>query len=130
MDDIELARHLARGAARILMELRSGGTREGPSLDGKALGAEGDARANTWLMAEIAAHRPEDGVLSEERARIRPRGSPNRASGSSTRWMARANMGRDDPIGLSMWRWRLMAHPLWAQWPCPLWILRSLPDNP
>lgn len=66
MDDIELARHLARGAARILMELRSGGTREGPSLDGKALGAEGDARANTWLMAEIAAHRSEDGVLSEE----------------------------------------------------------------
>lgn len=61
MDDIELARHLARGAARILMELRSAGTHEG-----KALGAEGDLRANTWLMAEIAAHRAEDGVLSEE----------------------------------------------------------------
>lgn len=61
MDDIELARHLARGAARILMDLRSGGSHQG-----KALGAEGDARANAWLMAEIAAHRAADGVLSEE----------------------------------------------------------------
>jgi 3'(2'), 5'-bisphosphate nucleotidase len=61
MDDIELARHLAAGAARILMALRGAGTHEG-----KALGVEGDSRANTWLMAEIAAHRPEDGVLSEE----------------------------------------------------------------
>ena len=61
MDDIELARHLAAGAARILMELRAAGTHEG-----KALGAEGDLRANAWLMAEIAAHRGDDGVLSEE----------------------------------------------------------------
>lgn len=61
MDDIELARHLARGAARILMDLRAEGTREG-----KELGAEGDARANAWLMSEIAAHRSLDGVLSEE----------------------------------------------------------------
>jgi 3'(2'), 5'-bisphosphate nucleotidase len=61
MDDIELARFLAEGAGRILMELREGGV-----LEGKALGAEGDARANAWLIAEIAAHRGEDGVLSEE----------------------------------------------------------------
>jgi 3'(2'), 5'-bisphosphate nucleotidase len=61
MDDIELARHLARGAASILMDLRAAGTH-----DGKALGAEGDLRANTWLMTEIAAHRGADGVLSEE----------------------------------------------------------------
>lgn len=61
MNDIELARHLAAGAARILMDLRSAGTHEG-----KALGAEGDLRANTWLMTEVAAHRPDDGVLSEE----------------------------------------------------------------
>ncbi len=61
MDDIELARHLAAGAARILMDLRAARTHEG-----KALGAEGDLRANAWLMAEISAHRPDDGVLSEE----------------------------------------------------------------
>ena len=61
MDDIELARHLAAGAAGILLDLRAAGTHEG-----KALGAEGDARANGWLMAEVAAHRPDDGVLSEE----------------------------------------------------------------
>ncbi len=61
MDDIELARHLARGAASILMDLRAAGTHEG-----KALGAEGDSRANAWLMAEVAAHRGDDGVLSEE----------------------------------------------------------------
>ncbi|MFM9936348.1 MAG: 3'(2'),5'-bisphosphate nucleotidase CysQ [Novosphingobium sp.] len=61
MDDIELARHLARGAGQILMELRAAGTHEG-----KALGAEGDSLANTWLMAEIAAERGADGVLSEE----------------------------------------------------------------
>ncbi len=61
MDDIELARHLARGAASILMDLRAAGTHEG-----KALGAEGDSRANAWLMAEVAAHRADDGVLSEE----------------------------------------------------------------
>lgn len=61
MNDIELARYLAAGAARILMDLRASG-----AFEGKALGAEGDARANVWLMAEVAAHRPGDGVLSEE----------------------------------------------------------------
>ena len=61
MDDIELARHLAAGAARILLDLRAAATH-----DGKALGAEGDLRANAWLMAEVSAHRPDDGVLSEE----------------------------------------------------------------
>jgi len=61
MNDIELARFLAEGAGRILMDLRSGGV-----LEGKALGAEGDARANAWLMAQIASYRGADGVLSEE----------------------------------------------------------------
>ncbi|GHC86731.1 3'(2'),5'-bisphosphate nucleotidase CysQ [Novosphingobium pokkalii] len=63
MDDLELARHLAAGAGRILMDLRAAGTHEG-----KALGAQGDALANAFLMAEVAAHRPDDGVLSEETA--------------------------------------------------------------
>jgi 3'(2'), 5'-bisphosphate nucleotidase len=60
-NDIELARFLAEGAGRILMELREHG-----ALEGKALGAEGDARANVWLMAQIASYRGADGVLSEE----------------------------------------------------------------
>ena len=63
MDDLELARHLAAGAGRILMDLRATGTHEG-----KALGAQGDALANAFLMAEVATHRPDDGVLSEETA--------------------------------------------------------------
>lgn len=66
MDDIELARHLAHGAARILMALRGAATAEGAIPDEKALGAEGDLRANDWLMAQLAVHRPDDGVLSEE----------------------------------------------------------------
>jgi 3'(2'), 5'-bisphosphate nucleotidase len=61
MNDIEFARFLAEGAGRILMELREGGV-----LEGKALGAEGDARANGWLIAQIASYRGADGVLSEE----------------------------------------------------------------
>jgi len=61
MDDLALARHLAAGAGRILMDLRAAGTHAG-----KELGAEGDARANAFLMAELARLRPDDGVLSEE----------------------------------------------------------------
>jgi len=63
MDDLALARHLAAEAGRILMDLRAAGTHEG-----KALGCEGDARANAFLMAQVAQHRPDDGVLSEETA--------------------------------------------------------------
>jgi 3'(2'), 5'-bisphosphate nucleotidase len=61
LNDIEFARYLAAGAGQILNALR-----EEAGLEGKALGAEGDARANAWLMAEIAAQRDGDGVLSEE----------------------------------------------------------------
>lgn len=61
MNDIEFARHLAAGAGKILKDLRDEG-----NFEGKALGAEGDLRANAWLMPEVAKHRPDDGVLSEE----------------------------------------------------------------
>jgi 3'(2'), 5'-bisphosphate nucleotidase len=61
VNDVQLARMLADGAGQILMDLRASG-----AFEGKALGAEGDARANAWLMEQIAAHRPDDGVLSEE----------------------------------------------------------------
>lgn len=61
MDDIELARYLADGAGKILLDLRVSG-----EFSGKELGRAGDDRANVWLMEQLAEHRPEDGVLSEE----------------------------------------------------------------
>lgn len=61
MNDIEFARYLAAGAGKILKDLRDEG-----AFEGKAMGAEGDLRANAWLMPEVAKHRPDDGVLSEE----------------------------------------------------------------
>ena len=61
LSDIALARHLADGAGRILLDLRASG-----AFEGKELGTQGDARANEWLMATLADARPEDGILSEE----------------------------------------------------------------
>jgi len=61
-DDAALARALAEEAGALLMRIRAGGG------DGKALGAKGDAEANTLLLARLAEARPEDGVLSEEAA--------------------------------------------------------------
>ncbi|WP_373488390.1 3'(2'),5'-bisphosphate nucleotidase CysQ, partial [Blastomonas sp.] len=46
----------------MLLKLRGGG-----AVDGKALGAEGDRIANDWLVSQLLAHRPDDGLLSEER---------------------------------------------------------------
>jgi 3'(2'), 5'-bisphosphate nucleotidase len=59
-DDAALARELAAAAGALLLEIRARGG------DGKALGVEGDARANALLMAGLADARPDDGVLSEE----------------------------------------------------------------
>lgn len=61
MTDIELARHLAAGAGRILLDLRASGR-----FEGKELGKAGDAAANAWLVAELQRARPDDGLLSEE----------------------------------------------------------------
>ena len=61
MNDIELARYLADGAGRLLLDLRASG-----EFSGKELGNAGDAKANVWLMDQLAQHRPDDGVLSEE----------------------------------------------------------------
>ena len=61
MTDAELAATLAEQAGRILLELRERG-----ELEGKELGAAGDRAANAWLVAELAKHRPGDGLLSEE----------------------------------------------------------------
>ncbi len=66
IDDIRLAAVLADGAGRVLMALReSAGIGDVP-LEGKPLGAAGDAAAQAWLAAALAEHRPRDAVLSEE----------------------------------------------------------------
>ncbi len=64
MTDVGLARRLAEAAGRILLELRASGV-----LEGKALGAAGDATAHQFLVHALAHARPDDGVLSEEGAR-------------------------------------------------------------
>jgi 3'(2'), 5'-bisphosphate nucleotidase len=62
MADAELAAHLATEAGRILLDIR-----KRPGLEGKALGAAGDAEANAYLVEALLASRPNDGLLSEER---------------------------------------------------------------
>lgn len=63
MTDAELARALADTAGRLLLDLRESGL-----LEGKALGAAGDAVAHQFLVHALAQARPDDGVLSEEGA--------------------------------------------------------------
>ena len=60
-DDIALARRLAFEAGQILLKLRASG-----QYAGKAMGEAGDAAANRWLVDQLRALRPEDGLLSEE----------------------------------------------------------------
>ncbi len=61
MTDADLACHLAEQAGRILVDLQRAGTHEG-----KALGIEGDRRANRWLMETLRRERPDDAILCEE----------------------------------------------------------------
>jgi 3'(2'), 5'-bisphosphate nucleotidase len=63
MTDAELARALADTAGRLLLDLRASNL-----LEGKALGAAGDAVAHQFLVHALAQARPDDGVLSEEGA--------------------------------------------------------------
>jgi 3'(2'), 5'-bisphosphate nucleotidase len=61
MSDVELARHIAETAGRILVELQSSGL-----FEGKALGKAGDRTANAFIMEALKANRPDDAILSEE----------------------------------------------------------------
>lgn len=63
LDDIRLARRLAQGAGDILRDARTGGL-----LQDRTLGDAGDQIAQAWIARVLEAHRPEDGVLSEEAA--------------------------------------------------------------
>lgn len=61
LSDSELAARLAEAAGRMLLDVRSSGL-----VEGRALGAAGDATANQFLCHAIRAARPDDGLLSEE----------------------------------------------------------------
>ncbi|MDD2705688.1 MAG: 3'(2'),5'-bisphosphate nucleotidase CysQ [Acidocella sp.] len=61
MNDLELARHIATVAGRLLLELQGSGL-----FEGKALGKAGDRVANAFIMEALKAQRPDDSVLSEE----------------------------------------------------------------
>ncbi len=64
MNDHELAGRLAREAGKLLLQVRADAQREG--VDDKTLRSRGDNTANDLLLRELAEHRPNDAVLSEE----------------------------------------------------------------
>jgi 3'(2'), 5'-bisphosphate nucleotidase len=72
LSDARLAAVLAEQAGQLLLRLQNES-----GLSGKELGKHGDADSNTLLLAELAAARPDDAVLSEESA-----DSPARLSAS------------------------------------------------
>jgi 3'(2'), 5'-bisphosphate nucleotidase len=61
MNDVELARHIAEVAGKLLLDLQQSGL-----FEGKALGKAGDRVANAFIMEALQAQRPDDAVLSEE----------------------------------------------------------------
>ncbi|WP_267382467.1 3'(2'),5'-bisphosphate nucleotidase CysQ [Sphingomonas sp. GC_Shp_2] len=61
ISDAALARSVAEEAGRLLCAIRLRG-----DLEGKALGAAGDAEANAAILARLRAERPGDHILSEE----------------------------------------------------------------
>ncbi|MBV9509500.1 MAG: 3'(2'),5'-bisphosphate nucleotidase CysQ [Caulobacteraceae bacterium] len=62
-DDHRLAARLAEAAGDLLMKLR-----ETEIVEGKPLGALGDAVSNAFLVGALKTLRPDDGLLSEEEA--------------------------------------------------------------
>lgn len=73
MTDLELAKAVAEGAGRILLNLRATGL-----FSGKALGKAGDRVANAFIMEALRENRPDDAVLSEEEKDSRARLSAER----------------------------------------------------
>jgi 3'(2'), 5'-bisphosphate nucleotidase len=61
MTDVELARHIAEVAGKILVDLQHSGL-----FEGKALGKVGDRVANAFIMEALKSQRPDDAILSEE----------------------------------------------------------------
>lgn len=82
-DDHRLAAELATAAGELLVGVRSDLVASGATT--AQLKAEGDLRANRWLMAQLADQRPDDPVLSEEE-RERPDAVAARVA-SSRAWV-------------------------------------------
>jgi 3'(2'), 5'-bisphosphate nucleotidase len=61
MNDVELARHIADVAGKLLLDLQQSGL-----FEGKALGKAGDRVANAFIMEALKSQRPDDAILSEE----------------------------------------------------------------
>jgi len=61
MNDVELARHIAGIAGKLLVELQASAL-----FEGKALGKAGDRVANAFIMEALKENRPDDAILSEE----------------------------------------------------------------
>ena len=61
MTDLELAKAIAEGAGKLLLDLRATGL-----FSGKALGKAGDRVANAFIMEALRENRPDDAILSEE----------------------------------------------------------------
>jgi 3'(2'), 5'-bisphosphate nucleotidase len=61
MNDLELARHIATTAGKLLLELQSCGL-----FSGKSLGKAGDKVANEFIIQALREQRPDDLILSEE----------------------------------------------------------------
>jgi 3'(2'), 5'-bisphosphate nucleotidase len=59
--DLELAKTIAEGAGKLLLDLRASGL-----FSGKALGKAGDRVANAFIMEALRENRPDDAILSEE----------------------------------------------------------------
>ena len=62
MTDAELARSIADEAGALLLRIAAEGAHHE-----QALGDEGDAQANALILTRLAAERPQDAILSEER---------------------------------------------------------------
>ena len=61
MTDLELAKVIAEGAGKILLDLRATGL-----FQAKALGKAGDRVANAFIIEALRENRPDDAILSEE----------------------------------------------------------------
>lgn len=68
MSDHELAARLAAQAGELLLKVRD----EFADADAADRKSAGDTRSHEFLMAALAAERPDDVVLSEEGPTIRP----------------------------------------------------------